>query len=53
MVSDRPYRRAMGVGAAVAELRRGAGSQFDPEVVAVLCGRVSAAEGGERELTAS
>ena len=33
MVSDRPYRRAIGTGAALAELRRSAGSQFDPEVV--------------------
>ncbi len=36
MTTDRPYRPAMPVGAAVAELRRCAGSQFDPEVVAAL-----------------
>ncbi len=33
MTSDRPYRRAMSPQAAVAELERGAGTQFDPEVV--------------------
>jgi response regulator RpfG family c-di-GMP phosphodiesterase len=33
MTSDRPYRRALSHDAAVAELRRGAGTQFDPEVV--------------------
>lgn len=33
MTSDRPYRRAMPIGAALAELERGAGAQFDPEVV--------------------
>jgi len=33
MTSDRPYRRAMSPQAAVVELERGAGTQFDPEVV--------------------
>ena len=33
MVSDRPYRRALGHDAACAELRREAGHQFDPQVV--------------------
>ena len=33
MTSDRPYRNAMGLRDALAELERGAGSQFDPEVV--------------------
>nr|MBC8253644.1 phosphohydrolase [Ardenticatenia bacterium] len=33
MTSDRPYRRAMTAQAALAELERGAGTQFDPEVV--------------------
>ncbi len=33
MTSDRPYRRAMPVDDALAELRREAGRQFDPEVV--------------------
>jgi len=36
MTSDRPYRRAMSPQAAVAELERGAGTQFDPEVVAAF-----------------
>ena len=33
MTSDRPYRAAMSSSAALAELRRCAGSQFDPAVV--------------------
>jgi HD-GYP domain-containing protein (c-di-GMP phosphodiesterase class II) len=33
MVSDRPYRMALPHGRAVAELREGAGSQFDPNAV--------------------
>ena len=41
MTSDRPYRKAMPVGAAIVELRAGAGSQFDPEVVAALLAELS------------
>jgi diguanylate cyclase (GGDEF)-like protein/putative nucleotidyltransferase with HDIG domain len=37
MTSDRPYRKAPGAEFALAELRRHAGSQFDPTVVAALC----------------
>lgn len=36
MTSDRPYRRALSVEAALDELRRGAGTQFDAEVVRCL-----------------
>jgi len=36
MTSDRPYRRAMTVAAALEELDAKAGSQFDPDVVRVL-----------------
>jgi putative nucleotidyltransferase with HDIG domain len=36
MTSDRPYRRALTQGKAIAELERCAGTQFDPEVVAVF-----------------
>jgi HD-GYP domain-containing protein (c-di-GMP phosphodiesterase class II) len=36
MVSERPYKSAMPVGDALAELRRCAGSQFDPAVVEVF-----------------
>lgn len=37
MTSDRSYRRATTHERAVAELRAGAGTQFDPDVVAVFC----------------
>jgi two-component system, cell cycle response regulator len=36
MVADRPYRQAVGLPAALAELARCAGSQFDPAVVEAL-----------------
>jgi len=36
MVSDRPYRKAMSRESAVAELKRGAGLQFDPKIVAAF-----------------
>jgi diguanylate cyclase (GGDEF)-like protein len=36
MLSDRPYRSAVGLPAALDELERCAGSQFDPRVVAAL-----------------
>jgi len=36
MVSDRPYRASLAAEDAIAELRRCAGDQFDPDVVTVL-----------------
>jgi HD-GYP domain-containing protein (c-di-GMP phosphodiesterase class II) len=45
MTSDRPYRRALHPDEALAELRRCAGSQFDPGVVAAF-EAVLAANGG-------
>ncbi|HKQ56936.1 MAG TPA: HD-GYP domain-containing protein [Candidatus Eisenbacteria bacterium] len=50
MTSDRPYRRALSVNAALSELRQGSGTQFDAEVVACLL-RMS--EAGEFPLVPS
>jgi HD-GYP domain-containing protein (c-di-GMP phosphodiesterase class II) len=33
MITERPYQRAMGAASALQELRRCAGTQFDPDVV--------------------
>lgn len=40
MTSDRPYRPAMRSDQAVAELRNGSGSQWDPRLVDLFLGRV-------------
>jgi putative two-component system response regulator len=41
MISDRPYRAAMSVAEAVAEIERCGGTQFDPVVVATFINTVS------------
>lgn len=37
MISERSYRAALSLDQAITELRRGAGRQFDPEIVHVFC----------------
>jgi HD-GYP domain-containing protein (c-di-GMP phosphodiesterase class II) len=43
MTCDRPYRQAMSTGDALREIRAGAGTQFDPAVVAALIDALAAA----------
>jgi putative nucleotidyltransferase with HDIG domain len=43
MTTDRPYRRRLSAAEARAELRRCAGTQFDPAVVRVFCSEMAAA----------
>jgi HD-GYP domain-containing protein (c-di-GMP phosphodiesterase class II) len=48
MTSDRPYREARPLTAALTELRHCSGTQFDPDVVAAVIGAQAAtATGGE------
>ena len=54
MTSDRPYRTAMSPEGALSELRRGAGTQFDPTVVEAFIatmagGRRAGAAAGDAE----
>lgn len=48
MTNDRPYRRAMASGDALAGFRRCAGTQFDPELVALFISPVERASQGVR-----
>ena len=50
MTSDRPYRRALSVDSALSELRQGAGTQFDADVVGCL---LQMSEAGEFPLVPS
>ena len=42
MTTDRPYRKAMPVEKAIAELKRESGKQFDPQVVEAVLEVVAA-----------
>lgn len=47
MVSDRPYRKGMSKEAACQELRRCAGTQFDPYIVDIFLQMITGSEGTE------
>ncbi|MDQ6776051.1 MAG: HD-GYP domain-containing protein [Actinomycetota bacterium] len=53
MTSDRPYRPALTPGVAITELRRCAGTQFDPRVVGALEEQVECANARARATTKS
>jgi HD-GYP domain-containing protein (c-di-GMP phosphodiesterase class II) len=44
MTLDRPYRKALPKKEAIRELRRGAGTQFDPAVVEAFLSTIEAGE---------
>lgn len=46
MTSDRPYRKALSRDEAMKELRRCAGSQFDPKIVSLFLGLLEKSDGG-------
>ncbi|GAB6107427.1 bifunctional diguanylate cyclase/phosphohydrolase [Fusibacter bizertensis] len=37
MTNDRPYRKALSIEVAIAEIKRCSGTQFDPEMVEIFC----------------
>ena len=37
MITEKPYRKALSIEAAIKEVKKNAGTQFDPEVVKVFC----------------
>ncbi|RLJ02407.1 MAG: hypothetical protein DRP08_04590 [Candidatus Aenigmatarchaeota archaeon] len=41
MITDKPYRKAISVEAAIKEVKKNSGTQFDPEVVDVFCEAVA------------
>jgi HD-GYP domain-containing protein (c-di-GMP phosphodiesterase class II) len=53
MTSDRPYRDALSVTAALAELERCAGTQFDPEIVEAVVSVLAAEAAADREASAA
>jgi two-component system, cell cycle response regulator len=53
MTNDRPYQLGIEPAEAIAELRRGAGTQFDPAVVAVVCAELVGAGASRGESAAA
>lgn len=47
MTGDRPYRGGMSTESALVELRKNAGTQFEPEIVEILCDLLAPMAGGE------
>jgi diguanylate cyclase (GGDEF)-like protein len=53
MIDERPYKRAMSMEEALDELRRCAGTQFDPHLVAVFCRLVETRSSSEQLVAAA
>jgi putative nucleotidyltransferase with HDIG domain len=49
MISDRPYRKALGHAQAIAQLRAFAGRQFDPQIVEIFLSVLESDAGGREE----
>jgi hypothetical protein len=51
MTSDRLYRRAIGIDAALEELKRRAGTQFDATIVAAFCNNITTRHNSSAEVS--
>ena len=48
MVGDRPYRQALNHAAAMAEIQRSAGTQFDPELTRLFLDFLAEVQSGKK-----
>ena len=53
MIADRPYRKGLGRNEAIAEIKRGFGTQFDPSIAEVFVGMLEQADFGAALLMAA
>jgi putative two-component system response regulator len=49
LTSDRPYRKAYTTAEALVMMRGGAGTQFEPRLIDILCGFIEARNSPRRE----